>query len=544
MEDPLANARFSRFTDWEGMEGGADISPDGRFVTFLADRDGQVDLWVSQVGTERFVNLTSDFPPLRPPGPIVRQFGFSGDGAEIWFNARQGMMLVPLTGGTPRLFLSGDATGASWSPDGTRVVYFRNDSGDPLFLADRTGADARLILSPRDGTHTHNPAWSPDGLWVYFVHGVVHGLNQSDDLDVWRVRPSEGVPERLTDHKTAVNFLAPLNPRTLLYVARAEDRSGPWLWALDVESKLTRRVQSGLDQYTSVAASRDGRRVVATVARPSATLWRVPLLDRQAEDQDAVPYPLPTARALAPRFGGNSMFYLSSRGTGDGLWRLTDGQAYEVRKAADGALTEPPAVSPDGQRVAVVVQNEGQRHLALMSAEGTDSRTLAAALHTQGTADWSPDGKWIAVGGSDARGDALFKIPVDGGEPVRLVSGQAVGPIWSRDDNLIVYAGPLVAGQVPLLGVRPDGAAVALPLVRTRPGSYRFLPDGTGVVYLPTNRPLNFWLLDLITKSTRQLTRFSDQDTMRTFDITPDGKHIVFDRSRENSDVVLIELPK
>jgi hypothetical protein len=31
---------------------------------------------------------------------------------------------------------------------------------------------------------------------------------------------------------------------------------------------------------------------------------------------------------------------------------------------------------------------------------------------------------------------------------------------------------------------------------------------------------------------------------MRTFDITSDGKQIVFDRMRENSDVVLIDLPK
>ena len=31
---------------------------------------------------------------------------------------------------------------------------------------------------------------------------------------------------------------------------------------------------------------------------------------------------------------------------------------------------------------------------------------------------------------------------------------------------------------------------------------------------------------------------------MRTFDITPDGKHIVFERARENSDVVLIDLAR
>jgi Tol biopolymer transport system component len=138
----------------------------------------------------------------------------------------------------------------------------------------------------------------------------------------------------------------------------------------------------------------------------------------------------------------------------------------------------------------------------------------------------------------------LFKIPVDGGAPVRLVTGKADNPIWSPDGNLIVYAGTFFTGQVPLLGVRPDGTAVELPAVRTRPGGYRFLPDGTGLAYLPFFPSLDFWLVDFATKKTRQLTRLSNQGALNTFDITPDGKAIVFDRSRENSDVVLIELPK
>jgi Tol biopolymer transport system component len=545
--DPLANARFERFTEWEGMEGGAEISPDGRFVAFLADRAGQLDLWVSQVGTGRFVNLTSDIPPLQSPGRVLRRLGFSGDGAELWCIGvgSTGIMLMPITGGPPRAFLSDGANSPAWSPDGARIVYFRYDRSDSLFIADRTGADAREILAPRKGTHNHNPVWSPDGQWVYFVRGIAQGLDQTDDMDVWRIRASGGSPERLTRLKTAVNFLAPLDPRTLLYVARAEDRSGPWLWSLDVESKVTRRVSSGLDQYTSVASSRDGRRVVATVARPSANLVRVPLLDRLAGDSDAEPYPLPTARALAPRFGGKSLFYLSSRGIDDGLWRVQDGQASEIRPGAYGALSEPPAVSPDGLRVAVVLRKGEQQHLAIMAADGTDSRTLAESIATQGSADWSPDGKWIVAGGSDAQGPALFKVPVDGGVPVRLVGGQAVSPVWSRDGKLIVYAGPLEAGEVPLLGVRPDGAPVPLPPVQARPGGYRFLPNGTGLVYLiGSDQLLNFWLLDLVTKTTRQLTRFSNQGDLRTFDITPDGKHIVFDRSRENSDIVLIDLPK
>ena len=103
------------------------------------------------------------------------------------------------------------------------------------------------------------------------------------------MRPSGESPEQLTHQNAPVNFLTPLDSRTLLYVARAEDWSGPWLWALDVESKATRRVTVGLEQYTSVSASRDGRRVVATVANPTASLWRVPLLDRLVEDRDVQP---------------------------------------------------------------------------------------------------------------------------------------------------------------------------------------------------------------------------------------------------------------
>ena len=79
-----------------------------------------------------------------------------------------------------------------------------------------------------------------------------------------------------------------------------------------------------------------------------------------------------------------------------------------MTKGADSVLSEPPAVSPDGGRVAVVVRQQGKRHLAVMSADGTNSRTLAASIEIQGVvgqgaADWSPDGTWIVAGGRDGR---------------------------------------------------------------------------------------------------------------------------------------------
>jgi Tol biopolymer transport system component len=309
-------------------------------------------------------------------------------------------------------------------------------------------------------------------------------------------------------------------------------------------------VNVGLGQQTSVSASLDGRHVVTTVTNVRSGLWRVPLvLDRQAEERSVEPY-LPNVRAMAPRFGGTATYYLSARGTGDGLWRVQDGQASEIRKGMDGVLSEPPAVSPDGSRVAAVIRQGGKRRLAIMSADGRNSRMAAESMDIQGAAgqgaaDWSPDGAWIVAGGIDTRGplgQGLFKIPVEGGAPERLVDGQALNPVWSPDGKFIIYSGPFFTGQVELQGVRPDGTPVELPSIRTRPGGYRFLPNGSGLVYLPFLQSMDFWLLDFATKKTRQLTRLEDQGVLQTFDITPDGKAIVFDRSRKNADVVLIEL--
>ena len=90
--------------------------------------------------------------------------------------------------------------------------------------------------------------------------------------------------------------------------------------------------------------------------------------------------------------------------------------------------------------------------------------------------------------------------------------------------------------------IRPDGASVEIPPIRVRVQGerFRFLPGGKALVYMQGTSPSqDFWLLDLATMKSRQLTRLQNLGATRTFDITPDGKQIVFDRLRENSEIVL-----
>ena len=91
--------------------------------------------------------------------------------------------------------------------------------------------------------------------------------------------------------------------------------------------------------------------------------------------------------------------------------------------------------------------------------------------------------------------------------------------------------------------VKEDGTVIELPIM-TRPGGYRFLPNGSGLVYQPRIIGFDFWLYEFASGKSRQLVQLDSRGTLRTFDITRDGKSIVFDRSRQDSNVMLIELQK
>jgi Tol biopolymer transport system component len=253
---------------------------------------------------------------------------------------------------------------------------------------------------------------------------------------------------------------------------------------------------------------------------------------------------LPNVRAVLPRVGRNAVWYVSSDSGVDALWRLENGSAAEVSKLGDNGAPLAPALSADGGSIAYVTRRDGQTRLNVMGSDGSNVRVLAESLDVRDAPTWSPDGEWIAV----STNTHLVKVQVSGGNVVPLVEGSARIPIWSPDGRYILYSESIQGGPgYPVKAVTPEGAPFPLPSfgVRRSWDRYRVMPNGREVVFVVGDYGRqDFWLIDIVNGARRRLTSLQPGSSIQGFDISTDGTSILFDRVRENADVVLIDLPR
>lgn len=548
--DPIAGATFQVLTDFDGVEQAAAVSRDGQFVAFLSDRDGQMDVWLTQVGSGQFHNLTRG-SMHELVNPSIRSLGFSPDGSLVtfWVGRSEGkgeseisIWAVPTLGGQPRPYLEGVAE-FDWSRDGSRLAYHTPGPGDPLFVSDGLPqTNAKPVYAASAGLHSHFPLWSPDLAFIYFVHGSRPGL-----MDVWRVSPAGRPLERITNHAGRVSHPVLLDRRTLLYLACGPDGSGPWLYGTDVGHRTPHRLSSGLDSYTSLAASEDGRRLVLTRASPKRTLWRLRGALSRRSSAAPVKIALTTGTGFSPRLGKDFLLYISGTGASESIWKLAGGVLTELWRAEGATVLGGPSISSDGKRVAFSTRQRGRTLLWMMRSDGTGARIVTKSLDLHGAPSWGRDGQSIITGVSGHGTAHLVSVPLDGGPPSSLMQDSSAGPVWAPGGGILVYLGPEIGPASSLKAVTASGAPYPMPAVTLSRGARRlaFLDGGRSIAFLrgePHNR--NVWAVDIGTGAERQLTAFTPDFNIQDFDISPDGTEIVLERVQEHSDLVLLDLPR
>jgi Tol biopolymer transport system component len=545
--DPLAEAKVTPLTDFDGTQQAATISSDGRQVAFLSDHDGHPDVWVTEIGSGQYRNLTAgQFRQLS--NPEIRSVAFSPDGALVAFWTRSGegtraaditLMAAPIAGGPLQTYLP-EAVEFAWSPDAKQVVFHTSAPGDPMFVRAAGDARAREIYVAPPGVHCHFQTWSPDGQFIYFVRGEPPAAT----WDVWRIRPSGANAERLTFHNARVTYPVVLDPRTLIYLATDADGSGPWLYVMNVPLRREHRISVGLERYTSLAASANGRRIVATVANSRSELWRVNIVRNGAPQTTAEPVASAAGGAAAPRFAPDYMTFVGTGAGRKGVWKLANGRARRLWEDPNAGRIGTPAISPDGRRIAFSVGEGTGTRLYVMDSDGGGVREIAAALALRGGLAWAPDSQSL-IGAVERDGEPrLARIALDGSPQRAMVSEYSLDPVWSPDGKYFVYSGPQVATTFSLRAAAPDGRPYAMPsLILTRgAGRVAFAGDtGALVILRGSMGHMNFWLVDLQTGGERQLTDLPPGFVTGDFDITPDATQIIFERLRESSSIALIE---
>jgi Tol biopolymer transport system component len=440
--DPVVVA----LTGGTSREASPAISPDGKFVAYLASARGRTDVWVKFVGGGPGVNLTAASGLEIQSHATIGGPEISPDGSEIAVyagvpnspGAQRGIWLIPAPlGGPPRLLLRRGG-GLRWSPDGQRIAFMRPDpaSGDAVLVARADGGEERVLVPAAPGIHAHEPAWSADGAYVYFDRGPMN--NNQAPTEIWRVRSDGGAPEPLfSTQGIAQSPLLTPDGRALVY---AGDQAGGALnlWLRPLGGGRERRLTRGVGDYLVPRLSRDGRRLVCEARISNGSLrsldLRQPALGMGADLTAA------GADDASPSIArtGTLAFVSARNGTRD-IW-LSEADGSNPRPlTSDPENDSLPAISPDGSRVAFVSTRGGRRGLWLVPAGGGPPSSLVT-VDVLDRPTWSADGRRVLYAAEGPGHQAsLWIVPAEGGAPAQIPGVNGRCPAWSPVADEIAY---------------------------------------------------------------------------------------------------------
>jgi tricorn protease len=381
------------------------FSPDGKWIAFSSDRNGNMDVYLIPAGggqVKQLTNHSSDDTVL----------GWSADGRSVLFVANRGedftaqLYLVSTEGGMPWKAGTDMGVQASYSPDGQKLAYnqkaqvywrkyYRGSMQSDIMVMD-VAAKKFTQLTDFDGLDSW-PMWGRDG-FIYFVSDREGG----GLTNVWRVSDAGGKADRVTSFKSGdVRWPAiSSDGRVIVF----EHDFG--IWKLDVASKRATPITLNIEAETQ------------------ENLTETQPYNSQADDYDLAP----SSRRIA--FSIHGEIFTAPVEEGD-LKQLTEGPARD----------RTVAYSPDGKFLSYVSDESGREEIYVVPVDGSAPAQKVTDIDALKIGyNWSPDSKEIAFASSD---DKLRKLTVATKQVVELDTsryGAFSTPVWSPDGKWLAYS--------------------------------------------------------------------------------------------------------
>ncbi len=481
-DDRGPSATFTTLTSMPGREWFPSLSPDGKWVVYGAEMEGNFDIFLQSVSGSNPVNLTKDsvadddMPAFSPDGEHIA-FRSSREGGGIFVMGRTGEAVrrVTRSGFNP-----------AWSPDGTDLAFTsgpmdinpQNSEGvSELWVVGAAGGEPRRIFAG-DATQ---PSWSPHRRRIAFM--MRGGTNRH--TDIWTIPPTGGEPTRLMDD--APIDWNPIWAPDAKHMYFVSDRSGTmnlWRLAIDEESGKARGepepIVTPAPFLAHATISADGAHIAYS------SVLRTTNIQRLALDQSATPL-------------------------GDPVWVTTGSR-----------LWSNPDPSPDGRFVVYYSSAQPVGHLYISRADGTGQRQLTGDAALDRLPHWSPDSHWISFFSNRLERLQIWKIRPDGSDLQQITDGaeETAYSAWSPDASRLAATSPRNISHQGTYIVDPrqrwsEQRPVTLPPVPDSPYALApnsWSPDGQRLVGFtgPTSPSLGVVIYTLKTQTYERLTTFGE----------------------------------
>lgn len=250
----------------------------GRGSSIAYEQFGVIHLYDVAAGSDHVVNINTDgdLPALEPRiakigGDEIQNAGISPTGARAVFEAHGDIFTVPAEKGDVRNLTNSSSSAErepAWSPDGKKVAYFSDATGEyKLYLKDQDGLAApRVIdvsLADKEGpTYYYSPRWSPDSKKIVF---------SDKRLNLWVVNADGGTPVKVdTDLREGFGpsgFSAGFSPdaKWILY-ARSLPSLENAAFLYSIETGKTTQITDGMSNVTNPVFDASGKYIFFTAS--------------------------------------------------------------------------------------------------------------------------------------------------------------------------------------------------------------------------------------------------------------------------------------
>ncbi len=447
---PREGGEASRLTTAVGVESNPYFSPDGKWIAFSGQYDGNVDAFVIPANGGVPKRLTA-----HPGADSV--LGWAPDGKSVLFSSSMlsntdypRMFTVSVEGGVPRQLPFPSGRMACFSPDGKRIAYvptlkwqeawkrYRGGQTSPIWMGDLSDSHVKPV--PRKNANYEYPMWvgesiyflndtkGPVGLYRYDVGSdKVAAEIDGNGLDLKSASAGPGgiVYERLGslnifDTKTHTSRRVPIEINSDFLEVRPEFKA------------LTRNLNGASISPTGQRVAVAARGWIMTVP---ASKGPVRIIDETQGVNRRDPAWSPDAKSIAYVTDQNSVQQLAIYDNAAATTRLVD-------------LGDPPAVygnpvwSPDSKKIAYT---DNRLTLWLLDVASGKSTKIDSGTYRGGTSidpRWSHDSKWIAWS-RDLKNhyQAVFVYSLDSGRATQIADGlaDASGPVFDRDGKHLYF---------------------------------------------------------------------------------------------------------